>query len=196
MNGADKGLVAIAGRPMIEHVLRALQPQVGAVLISANRNLARYAEFGCPVVTDTLPGHQGPLAGVLAALRCLETEFAVTVPCDAPLLSPDLVVRLHEACCREGADLAVAHDGARRQPVFMLLRSAVTPSLEDYVARGGRRVDAWLERLAVVDAQFSDAADSFVNVNDPDELRRVATRLLPAGDVGPVTQQTSIGARA
>jgi molybdopterin-guanine dinucleotide biosynthesis protein A len=66
----------------------------------------------------------------------------------------------------------------------MLLRSAVTPSLEAYMACGGRRVDAWLERLAVVEVLCSDEADTFVNVNDPDELRRVETRLLSTGGAG------------
>jgi len=184
MGGADKGLVAIAGRPMVEHVLQALRPQVGPVLVSANRNLERYAAFGHPVVPDTLAGHQGPLAGVLAALRSVQTEFAVTVPCDAPLLPPDLVARLYEACRREHADIAVAEDGTRRQPVFLLLRARLAPELQAYLAGGGRRADAWLEQLAVAEAHFEDAADAFVNVNDPEERQRVEAQLLSTGGAG------------
>jgi len=184
MGGADKGLVAIAGRPMVERVLDALRPQVGPVLISANRHLERYAAFGHSVVPDIWPGYPGPLAGVLAALRRLETEFAVTVPCDAPLLPPDLVARLFEACLDSGADGAVVHDGARRQPAFMLLRATVAPSLEDFLADGGRRAGAWLERLAVADAPFGDQLRAFVNVNDADELRRVEALLIPATGAG------------
>jgi len=178
MGGEGKGLVALAGRPMVEHVLGALRPQVGPLLINANRNLESYAAFGHTVVPDTLEGFQGPLAGVLAALRQLRTEFLVTVPCDAPLLAPNLVVRLHRACTSRGADLAVASDGRRQQPVFLLLRASVAPGLEAYLAAGGRKIDAWFAALRVAEADFGDQPDTFVNVNDPDERQRVEQRLL------------------
>lgn len=178
MGGEDKGLVPLAGRPMVEHVLDALRPQVGAILINANRNRERYAQYRYPVITDTLDGFLGPLAGVLSALPHVATEFMVTVPCDAPLVAPDLVRRLHAACVSEAADLAVASDGERRQPVFLLLRTRVTPALEAYLAGGGRKIDAWFEQVRVAEADFSDEPDTFVNVNDPGERDRVESRLL------------------
>ena len=178
MGGMDKGLIELAGRPMIEHVLDALRPQVGSLLINANRNTDRYAAYGHPVVSDTLQGFMGPLAGVLAALQRLATEFLVTVPCDAPLVAPDLVRRLHEACVAGDADVAVATDGRRHQPVFLLLRASTAPSLEAYLTSGGRKIDTWFARLRLAEADFSDALDTFVNVNDPDERQRLEARLL------------------
>lgn len=178
MGGEDKGLMALAGRPMIAHVLDALRPQVGPVLINANRNGERYAAFGHAVVADSVAGFLGPLAGVSAALRHCTTEYLVTVPCDAPLLAPDLVGRLHAACTAVGADLAVASDGARLQPVFMLLRAALAPSLDAYLASGGRKIDIWYGGLRVAEADFADEPDSFVNVNDPGERQRVEARLV------------------
>lgn len=178
MGGVDKGLVELSGRPMIEHVLDALRPQVGPLLINANRNVDRYAAYGHPVVSDTLQGYLGPLAGVLAALQRLATEFLVTVPCDAPLVAPDLVRRLYDACVTQDADLAVATDGQRQQPVFLLLRAGTAPSLESYLAGGGRKIDAWFARMRLAEADFGDALDTFVNVNDPDERQRLEARLL------------------
>jgi molybdopterin-guanine dinucleotide biosynthesis protein A len=178
MGGVDKGLVELAGRPMIEHVLDALAPQVGSVLINANRNLDRYSAYGQPVVSDTLQGYMGPLAGVLSAMQRLASGFLVTVPCDAPLLAPDLVNRLYDACIAQGADVAVATDGRRQQPVFLLLRASTAPALESYLAGGDRKVDLWLARLRLAEADFSDAPDTFVNVNDPDERQRLEARLL------------------
>jgi molybdopterin-guanine dinucleotide biosynthesis protein A len=178
MGGMDKGLVELAGRPMIEHVLGALRPQVGSLLINANRNIDRYAAYGHPVVSDTLQGFMGPLAGVLAALQQLATDFLVTVPCDAPLLAPDLVSRLYEACLAGEADVAVATDGRRQQPVFLLLRTGLAPSLEAYLSGGGRKIDTWFASLRLAEADFSDAPDTFVNVNDPDERQRLEARLL------------------
>ena len=178
MGGMDKGLVELAGRPMIEHVLHALRPQVGPLLINANRNVDRYAAYGFPVVSDTLQGFMGPLAGVLAALQRLATEFLVTVPCDAPLVAPDLVGRLHAACVANDADVAVATDGRRQQPVFLLLRAGTAPSLDAYLSGGGRKIDTWFAGLRLAEADLSDALDTFVNVNDPDERQRLEARLL------------------
>lgn len=184
MGGSDKGLVPLAGRPMIEHVIEALRPQVGSILLSANRNHERYARYGYPVIADDLGDYPGPLAGVAAALRQCAAEFLVTVPCDAPLLPPDLVVRLLAACEASDADAAVVHDGQRLQPVFLLVHRRVAPSLEAYLAGGARRVDAWLSQLRTVEADFSDRADAFVNVNDSDERRAVEAQLLSSHGVG------------
>jgi len=178
MGGADKGLMPLAGRPMVEHVIDALRPQVGAILLSANRNQERYAATGYPVIADALDGYQGPLAGLATALRQHVTEFLVTVPCDAPLLPADLVRRLLAACEASDADVAVASDGERQQSVFLLARARVAPALEAYLAGGGRKVDAWLSRVRVAVADFSDEPGAFVNVNDPDERQRVEEQLL------------------
>ena len=178
MGGEDKGLVELLGRPMIQYVLDALRPQVGPVLINANRNLDRYAAFGHPVMPDTLDGYLGPLAGVLAGLRALQTEFLLTVPCDAPLVAPDLARRMHEACLAAQADAVVATDGRRQQPVFLLLRAGVAEGLESYLSGGGRKIDAWFRQLRLAEADLGDAPDSFVNVNDPDERSRVEAQLL------------------
>ena len=178
MGGQDKGLVELLGRPMIEYVLDALRPQVGPVLINANRNLDRYAAFGHPVIPDTLDGYLGPLAGVLAGLRSLETEFLLTVPCDAPLVAPDLARRMHDACVDAQADVAVATDGRRQQPVFLLLRARMAPGLASYLAAGGRKVDTWFGQLRLAEANLGDTPDTFVNVNDPDERQRLEAQLL------------------
>ena len=168
----------LAGRPMIEHVLDALRPQVRSVWINANRNQERYRAYGHPVLEDSIAGYLGPLAGVLSALQRLEGEFLLTVPCDAPLLAADLAARLHAACLAQNADVVVASDGERQHPVFLLLRAGLEASLATYLAEGGRKIDAWFARVRAVDVAFTDRPDTFVNVNDPDERERVEARLL------------------
>jgi molybdopterin-guanine dinucleotide biosynthesis protein A len=178
MGGEDKGLITIAGRPMVAYVLDILRPQVGTLLLSANRNRERYAAYGFPVLADTVDGYLGPLAGVFTALQKCTTEFLVTVPCDAPLLAPDLVARLYAACTQAGTDIAVASDGAFPQPVFLLARPSLATSLESYLAGGGRKAHAWLGQLRAAEADFSDQPDTFVNINDPAERERIEARLL------------------
>lgn len=179
MGGEDKGLVPLAGRTMVEHVLGRIRPQVAQVLVNANRNVERYASFGHPVVVDSPGGFLGPLAGIASALPQVTTEYLLTVPCDAPLVVPDLAQRLLGACRAADAEAAVADDGVRLQPVFLLLRTTVAPGLAAYLAGGGRKIDTWLGQLRLARADFRDAPDCFVNVNDPDERQRLEDRLLP-----------------
>ena len=169
MGGVDKGLVSLNGKPLIEHVLVAIADQVGAVVINANRHQAEYATYGYPVIADSLGDYQGPLAGFLAAMQQVETADIVSVPCDGPLLSHDLVERLVSARAREDAEIAVAHDGHRLQPVYALIPVSLRSSLQAYLDGGDRKIDLWYARHRMALADFSDVPATFVNVNTPEE---------------------------
>ena len=170
MGGVDKGLVPLAGRPMVAHVLERLAPQVGPILVNANQNDSAYAALGCPVVPDAIGGFAGPLAGLHAGLARARTPYAVTVPCDSPFLPADLVVRLSAALVQAGAALAVARTFDQPHPVFALVRRDVFPNLTAFLAGGGRKIDAWYASLVVVEVPFDDCADAFRNINTRDEL--------------------------
>ncbi len=173
MGGGDKGLVELCGKPLIEHALAALSPQVDTLIINANRNRERYAAYGYPVVADGRRGFQGPLAGMLSCLEAAQTEFLVTVPCDSPLLPDDLIARLFRQLSAGQADISVAHNGARMQPVFALMSTSLAPSMQAFLDRGERKIDRWFEqhRLAITD--FSDQPDCFRNANTPAELAQM-----------------------
>ena len=171
MENRDKGLVPLAGRPMIEHAIMRIQPQVGAIIINANRNLEEYRTYGYPVVPG---GHsQGPLAGMVTCLHHCHTPWMVTIPCDVPLLPDKLVGRLYSALQLHGADVAVAADGRRLHPVFCLMSPGLADNLEEFLALGGRKIDRWLERVKTAQTDFSDVANCFHNVNTTDELARL-----------------------
>jgi molybdopterin-guanine dinucleotide biosynthesis protein A len=170
MGGVDKGLVELAGRPMIAHVLERFRPQVGAVVINANQNVERYSTFGVPVVRDGLGGFAGPLAGLQSALAQTTKRYLCMVPCDSPFVPPDLVARLAIALERDRADLAVARTFDQPHPVFALMRRDVLPGLTAFLDAGGRKIDAWYAALAVTEVAFDDEADAFRNVNTRSEL--------------------------
>lgn len=188
MGGVDKGLQLFRGRPLAEHALLRLSPQVGAVALNANRHLAKYAAMGAPVWPDSVPDFAGPLAGFLAGMQHCRTRWMLTVPCDTPMFPWDLASRLAEAAAAADADLAVAlapeiADAAapaalpaalRRQPVFCLMRTALHDDLQDYLQAGGRKIGAWLARHACAQAPFDLPADdplAFTNANTLPELR-------------------------
>jgi molybdopterin-guanine dinucleotide biosynthesis protein A len=170
MGGVDKGLQPLRGKPMVEHVLERLVPQVDEIVINANQNLDRYGALGHRVASDEVGGFAGPLAGLHAGLKFTHQPLVVTVPCDSPFLAADLVARLRQQL--DGRDVAVAKTGDQVHPVFALVRRSVAGSLEAYLAGGGRKVDGWFTTLRMVEVSFDDEADAFRNINTPEELAR------------------------
>lgn len=182
MGGMDKGLVMLHGAPMVEYILRGLGPQVGALLINANRNHEHYARYGHPVIADSVGDYFGPLAGMASAMQAAKTPYILTVPCDSPLLPPDLVQRLAAALARAHAEISVAHDGERAQPVFTLLKRDLSPSMLAYLQAGERKIDLWYAKHRLAYADFSDAPETFLNVNTPDERAALEAKMTGAAD--------------
>jgi molybdopterin-guanine dinucleotide biosynthesis protein A len=176
MGGVDKGLQPHAGVPLALHALRRLAPQVGTVMINANRNLEAYAAFGVPVWPDAVPDYAGPLAGFLAGLTHCDTPYLVTVPCDSPLFPDDLVQRLATALTEADAEIAMAatHEaGALQvQPVFCLLKTGLRESLLRFTQGGQRKIDKWTAQHRCVEVPFDDA-HAFANANTVDELKQL-----------------------
>jgi molybdenum cofactor guanylyltransferase len=172
MGGQDKGLLAYRGRPLIEHVIDVIAPQVGAMVISANRHPEQYARYGYPVVADCAGQGEywGPLAGILSALRQVRTEYLLTVPCDTPALPADLVSRLWRAMQQHNAEISVVHDGEFMQPVIALWRCTLSPALQAALEQGMRKTRDWISSRQLVEVDFSSQASTFLNVNTPDDL--------------------------
>lgn len=167
MQGQDKGLLQLAGRPLIEHIIDGVKEQTQSILINANRNRESYLAYGYPVISDRLEDYQGPLAGFAAALEEIQTPYMVTLPCDAPKVAVSLVPRLCAALDQRAAQISVAHDGQRMQPVYALIPASLRPDLLAYLEGGDRKIDLWYARHRVALADFSDQADVFSNINTP-----------------------------
>ncbi len=181
MGGEDKGLVEIDGKPMVVFIVEALKAQTAGVFINANRNLERYRELcGCPVIPDSLGDFAGPLAGMASVMEVAQTPFVLTAPCDSPLLSRELGPRLFEALQREDAELAVAHDGNRMQPVFALLQRDLLDSMITYLRSGASKIDTWYAMHRTALGDFSDETSMFLNVNTPEERSELEGRFLEA----------------
>ena len=186
MGGADKGLQNFNGVPLALHTLLRLSPQVGDVMINANRNLAAYESFGVPVWPDatSMGDYAGPLAGFMTGLERCETPYLITVPCDTPLFPHDLVARLADALEEQSADFAVAsapeEDGqSRPQPVFCLMGTHMLESLHKFTQSGGRKIDAWTAQHKVAHVPFNlpgDDAKAFFNANTLAQLHQLESR--------------------
>lgn len=178
MGGLDKGLQRFGDESLAAHALRRLAPQVGPLMLNANRNLETYAAMGVPVWPDGIAGHPGPLAGFLAGLAHCTTAYLATVPCDSPQFPADLVRRLAHALELDRAELAMAatrdgdDDNLRAQPVFCLMKRTLADDLARFVQGGGRKAGEWIARHRCIEVPFDDA-QAFVNVNTLAELAQL-----------------------
>ena len=177
MGGGDKPLHTIAGRSMLAHVIERLSSQCAGLLLNANGDPVRFADYGLPIIADDVPDFAGPLAGILAGLDWLatnrpETEWLVSVAADTPFIPRDLVARLHAAREEAGVPLACAASGGRTHPVIRLWPVSLRQDLRHaLMVEDERKVSRWAARHGVAMAEWpAEPVDPFFNANQPDEL--------------------------
>ena len=169
MGGQDKGLIEFNGKTLVSILIEKLASQSTDIAINANRNQERYLSLGYPVIKDQLEDYQGPLAGFASAMSVVTTDYIVTLPCDGPLLVSDYIARFIASNEETGASIIVAHDGDRLQPVHALIKVDLLPSLQRFLESGERKIDRWYAEHDFRQADFSDCADMFRNINTPDD---------------------------
>lgn len=182
MGGADKALRRFGHGTLLSSVLDRLRPQVRVAMLNANGDPARFAEFGLPVVPDPVPGHPGPLAGVLAGLEWTARMYpdvasVVTVPCDTPFIPHDLVARLLSANAARQQAIAVACSSGRTHPTVALWPVSLAGRLREAITRSGTRKVSDLQRdYSCVHVEWNDDASPFLNINSDAELQDAAAR--------------------
>lgn len=169
MNGADKGLQPLHGKPLISWVLARIEPQADEILISANRNQDAYATFGHPVLPDASPDFNGPLAGLLRGLETARHPLVLCVPCDTPFLPVNLVEQLLAALEENRAQVAIAATAEHSHRTTCLCRRDLAGHLAAFLAQGGRKVGDWQASLKSVEVVFQNA-ENFRNFNMLEDL--------------------------
>jgi len=190
MGGGDKARLKIGGSSILDRVLATLSGQCVDIIINANGDPERFADTGCVVVPDNVPGHPGPLAGILAGLDWLAeqnngVEWIVSVPGDCPFLPDDLVERLHLARRRQGTGvpLACARSGEWRHPVVGLWPLALRQNLRKALVEDNlRKIEVWTAQHGVAIADWpAEPIDPFFNVNTPEDAERAKRIALQHG---------------
>lgn len=184
----DKALLRLGAFTMLDRVIARFRPQVAALALNANGDPARFAQFGLPVIADTVSGFVGPLAGVLAGMRWSQATLPavshiVTVSSDAPFLPSDLVARLTEAAFAHPRAIALAESGGELHPVIGCWPVELADDLESALTQGVRKVLAWTDVHGTLPVPFAFATiggmrvDPFFNANTREELAE-ARRLI------------------
>jgi len=189
MGGGDKCLRRLGGQTVLARILHIVRPQVGPLVLNANGDGARFADYDLPVASDVVDGFAGPLAGVLTGLEWAlanapECQWLASFACDAPFAPRDLVSRFLAAVAKENADMACATSAGRDQPVFGLWPVRLADDLRAaLVEEDIRKVDVWTARYRLARADWpTQPVDPFFNVNRPDDLD-AAENLLTDMDV-------------
>lgn len=181
MGGGDKGRLMLGGKSLLAHVIARLEPQVAGLALNANGDESRFADLGLPVISDSIEGFAGPLAGVLAGLDWAAEQGAqsiVTAAADTPFFPCDLVPRLMLAADGMDAPLALSatpnsERGRNRHPTFGLWPVALRDDLREALQDGLRKVVLWTDKHGAREAMFPNQPfDPFFNVNTPDDLAR------------------------
>lgn len=170
MEGQDKGLILFNGKPFIEHVIEVFNPQVSKLIINANRNHDKYSQYGFEIISDEYPNYCGPLAGMASVLNKIQTPYLVTVPCDSPFVSDNLVSCLSLAIFSKNTEISVAHNGERLQPVFCMIKKTLISSMNAYLTKGERKIDKWFSQHPIAIADLSHSPQCFENFNSQEEI--------------------------
>lgn len=166
--GEDKAFINLAGRPLIEHVIKRLAPQVDELLISSNAPAEKFAAYALPVIPDVIPGHIGPLAGIHTGTLSRPGDYLAIVAVDLPFLPSNLVDTLRRAAL--GARCAYASDG-HRHALALVCAPGCAGKIDAFLQQGGRSIKEWLalQGQAVV-LPAAPGSDIMLNINTPDEL--------------------------
>lgn len=166
LNGEDKGLYLYENKPLISYVLAALKHQVADVVISANRNLKKYKNFGYPVVSDGNNDFEGPLKGLSEALVLCQFEKVLVTSCDMPFL-PTNLLDIFEL--QSNADIQIVSVAGRMQLCFLMDKS-LQLSLQEYLQSGGNRVMKWIKSLDYIEIEYQSDPEHFKNLNHPQDF--------------------------
>lgn len=185
MGGGDKSLLDLNGMTLAARSVARLAPQVARLAISSNLAPSSFADLGVPVLSDLMPGFQGPLAGILTGLEWASDQGLAalsTVAVDTPFFPDDLVARLAAGMAAESRPIALAQSAGRTHPVFGLWMASMTEPLRAFLLGGSRKVldFATTQGFCAVDFPVDPGAvDPFFNVNTPADADRARAMLEP-----------------
>jgi len=171
LGGQDKGLLEWQGKPFIEHILNNIEPVTQNIMINANRNTGLYQQYGYPVIGDEVQDYAGPLAGMQSALRAANTPYILTLPCDAPFTSADIIRRFCEVHEERQQLLYVAGTDDGLQPVYAMISTSLDESMTRYLVAGKRKTQDWLMMNDAQLIHFDQRVISFTNFNTETDLQ-------------------------
>ena len=186
--GEDKGVVKLAGKPLISHVVDAVRGIVDETIVvtSSAERVAKYKQLVPSCVKFVLDTREskGPLIGALTGFGVANGAYALVMPFDTPFMSRDIVSLLFELCVGRSAVIPRWPNG-QIEPLHSVYQVALAlAAAEAAVAEGRLDMRGMIERLRGVRfvstlaiQEFDPELKSFFNINTLLDLKRAAVML-------------------
>mgnify|MGYP006119767415 FL=1 len=165
---ANKSLVKLNGKKLIDHVYERVSPQVNKVWISTNEIIKGYpSDVQFP---DDIQEKIGPLSGIYSGLKIVRTDWVQFCPTDCPSLPENLVDKLSSGIGKEGFNIFIPLVHGNLQPTFMLCHRSVRKSIDPFITSKNYKLMSWVKSNHYKEIIFHDEV-GFANINDQEELK-------------------------
>ena len=173
-DGINKALIQLLDKPLIEHVIDALRPQVDQILISANRNIVDLSSFGYPVIEDNLK-NSGPLGGIGSLIDHVTTDLVIVTTCDTIHMPKDFVTELEISRTKNKADIAIAKTGMGIQRLNFSTTRETLAGVRDFLKTGNLTVAQWQNEINACEVHFNSTERCLplYNINTPEDLAAI-----------------------
>ena len=187
--GQDKRVLAVGDETLFVRSLAVLRSVFQRVLIVIAQD-SPLIETDAIVLRDLIP-ECGSLGGLYTGLKEAHTEWVFAAACDMPFLDPATIS--HFVALKGEGDVVMAKLKHGLQPMHALYHRNCLPIMERLIGAKELKIHALAEhpalRVRLVSSEelrlLDPDADSFYNVNTPDELE--AARMLYGKRVKPST---------
>jgi len=186
--GKDKGLVVLAGKPLVLHVIDRVSKVVDEVLVVvSSKDQKKKFEIILGEKANLLidkNDSQTPLVGAITGLESAKDEYSLLLPCDTPLISIQIVEFLLDMCINRSAVIPRWPSGYIEplQAVYHT-KSALTAA-KTALAQGNRNMRSMIDNLrgvhyvsTMVLEQLEPDLLTFFNVNTPQDLKKAESIL-------------------
>jgi len=173
MGNMNKCLAELWGKPLIEHVLDKLSPQVDEIIISTGDGNDKYPAYHFRQIIDNTYNDGGPLVGIYSAMLVCNTDYLLVASCDAPYMPNDLGATMTNRIGKDNTNVCMLSDSKKIYPLPCLLHRELKESLKNYLDEGNRKVVTWLQQQSASLLNYPDSSTIFTNINTSDDLTRV-----------------------
>jgi molybdenum cofactor guanylyltransferase len=170
--GADKGLMELKGKRMIDYLTETLL-SISAPFTIISQNKA-YAANGIEVIEDIIP-EKGPMGALQTALHHSPTEYILLLSCDSPFV-PAMAVE-HLASKLTQQEVLLARTMSRINPLFAVYQRTIKSKVDECINRSELKMISLIETCSHEEIDMSEIEKkyplSFMNINTPDDVKEI-----------------------
>jgi molybdopterin-guanine dinucleotide biosynthesis protein A len=184
--GQDKGLLQLANKPLIKHVLDAISTLVDEKMVVASskvqaENYAKVLGSDVNVLID-VDDAQSPLVGALTGFKEAHGEYALLLSCDTPFVSRDVISLLFELCINRYAVIPRWPNGYIEPLQAVYCTKPAYEAAKNALSEGKLNLQSMVDRLrgvryvsTLVLEQLDLELRTFFNINTPLDLKKAET---------------------